>query len=163
MEFVQYPKCKAETTLMILGLTKKFQERLDSKKEDQILKEDPPMSGRFNIGENITNVFEKLESFLKTKTVVGEPMQVGEIILVPFIEFTFGLGTSGGSGIEQKSNQDLGGGTCSGGRISPTAVLVIKSDQVELLPIEKSGGLEKLIDMVPEIVDKVKDPKCSEK
>jgi len=35
MEFVQYPKCKAETTLMILGLTKKFQERPDSKKEDQ--------------------------------------------------------------------------------------------------------------------------------
>jgi len=120
------------------------------------------MSDSFNIGENITNIFEKLESFLKTKTVVGEPMQVGEIILVPFIDFTFGLGTSGGSGIEQKSNQGSGGGACSGGRISPTAVLVIRGDQVELLPIEKSGGLEKLIDMVPEIVNKVKDQKCSE-
>jgi len=120
------------------------------------------MPDSFNISENINNIFDKLESFLKTKTVVGEPIQVGDITLVPFIDICFGLGTGGGTGTEQKGNQGTGGGAGSGGRVSPSAVLVIKGDQVELLPIKKAGGLEKLIDMVPDIVEKVKDSKCCE-
>ena len=112
------------------------------------------MSDNFNISENINNIFEKLESFLKTKTVVGEPMKIGDVTIVPFIDISFGLGTGGGSGIEEKGNQGSGGGAGSGGKISPTAILVIKGDQVELLPIKKAGGLDKLIEMVPYIIEK---------
>ena len=112
------------------------------------------MSDNFNISENINNIFEKLESFLKTKTVVGEPMKIGDVTIVPFIDISFGLGTGGGSGIEEKGNQGSGGGAGSGGKISPTAILVIKGDQVELLPIKKAGRLDKLIEMVPYIIEK---------
>lgn len=115
------------------------------------------MSDSFSIGENINNLFEKLESFIKTKTVVGEPMQIGEVTIVPFIDISFGVGTGGGSGTEEKGNQGTGGGAGSGGKVSPTAVLVIKGDQVELMPIKKSGSLEKLIEMVPGIIEKAKD------
>ncbi|MGI6451154.1 MAG: GerW family sporulation protein [Desulfitobacteriia bacterium] len=122
------------------------------------------MCDNFSISENINNIFDKLESFLKTKTVVGEPLQIGAITIVPFVDISFGLGTGGGSGIEEKGNKGSGGGAGSGGRISPTAVLVIKEGQVELLPIKKGGGLEKLLEMVPDIVEKVKEKeqKCSE-
>lgn len=120
------------------------------------------MSDNFNINENINNIFDKLESFLKTKTVVGEPMQVGGVTLVPFIDISFGLGTGGGNGTEEKGNTGAGGAAGSGGKISATAVLVIKDGQVEMLPIKKSGGLDRLIEMVPGIVDKVKEQKCSE-
>ncbi len=55
------------------------------------------------------------------------------------------------------------GGACTGAKIAPAAILVIKGDQVELLPIKKTGGLAKLIDMIPEIVEKVNEHhKCSE-
>jgi uncharacterized spore protein YtfJ len=117
------------------------------------------MSDSFNISENINNIFDKLESFLKTKTVVGEPMQVGDVTLVPFIDISFGLGTGGGSGTEEKGNQGSGGGAGSGGKISANAVLVIKDGQVELLPIKKTGGLDRLIDMVPGVMEKVKEQK----
>ena len=122
------------------------------------------MPDSFNISENINNIFDKLESFLKTKTVVGEAMQIGDVTIVPFIDISFGLGTGGGSGVEEKGNQGTGGGAGSGGKISPTAVLVIKGDKVELLPIKKSGGLDKLIDMVPDIVAKANEHhnKCCE-
>ena len=122
------------------------------------------MSDSFNISENINNIFDKLESFLKTKTVVGEPMQIGEVTIVPFIDISFGLGTGGGSGVEEKGNQGSGGGAGSGGKISPTAILVIKGDKIELLPIKKAGGLDKLIDMVPDIVAKANEHhnKCCE-
>lgn len=112
------------------------------------------MSDNYSINESINNIFDKLESFLKTKTVVGEPMKIGDVTIVPFIDISFGLGTGGGSGIEDKGNKGSGGGAGSGGKISPTAILVIKGDQIELLPIKKSGGLDKLIEMVPNIIEK---------
>lgn len=109
--------------------------------------------------ENIDAIFEKLESFLKTKTVVGEPIQVGETTIIPFIDIAFGLGTGGGGGKDEKGNDGTGSGAGAGAKISATAILVIKGDQVELLPIKKAGGLEKLLDMVPEIIEKVNEHK----
>lgn len=112
-----------------------------------------------NTKENIDAIFEKLENFLKSKTVIGEPIKVGETTIIPFIDITFGLGTGGGGGKDEKGNDGTGSGAGAGAKISATAVLVIKGDQVELLPIKKAGGLEKLLDMVPEIVNKVKEQK----
>jgi uncharacterized spore protein YtfJ len=108
----------------------------------------------FNIKDNVNNIFEKLQNFMKTETVVGEPIQVGELTIVPFIEINFGLGTGGGSGADKEAKGD-GGGLGSGGKISVSSVLVINGDHVEMMPIKKSSSLDKLIEMVPGIVDKV--------
>lgn len=113
----------------------------------------------FDFKENIGTIFDKLENFLKTKTVVGEPITIGETILVPFINISFGLGSGGGTGNDDKGMGGSGGGGGTGARISPTAVLVIQGDKVELLPIKKSGGLDKLMDMVPGIIEKVQEKK----
>ena len=109
----------------------------------------------FDCSDSINLIFEKLENFFKTKTVVGEPIQIGETTLVPFISGVFGMGSGGGSENEDKGSSAGGGGAGSGAKISPTAVLVIQGNKVELLPIKKSGGLDKLIDMVPGIIDKI--------
>ncbi len=115
------------------------------------------MSDNFNVNESISNIFARLEEFIKTKTVVGEPIQIGEVTIVPFVDISFAVGTGGGSGTEEKGNQGTGGGAGSGGKVSPTAVLIIKGDKVELLPINKSANLERLIQIVPDIVEKIKD------
>ena len=60
------------------------------------------MSDNFSTNENINSLFEKLESFLQSKTVVGEPLNVGETTIIPFIDISFGLGTGGGSGTDEK-------------------------------------------------------------
>ncbi len=120
------------------------------------------MSDDFSISENINNIFEKLESFVKTNTVVGEPMSVGDTTIIPFIDICFGLGTGGGDGTDDKGSKGTGGGAGSGAKISPTAILVIKGDRIEILPIKKAGSLEKLIDMVPDLVKKVKEQKNDE-
>lgn len=120
------------------------------------------MQNTFSVNENINLIFEKLESFLKTKTVVGEPLTVGDTTIIPFINLSFGLGSGGGNGGDEKCGNGSGGGGGAGAKVSPTAILVIRGDQVELLPIKKTGGLDKLLDMVPDIVDKIKDKKCCE-
>lgn len=121
------------------------------------------MQNNFSVNENINLLFEKLESFLKTKTVVGEPIKISEnTTIIPFVNISFGLGSGGGDGVDERGSKGIGGGAGTGGRIAPTAVLVVTGDKYELLPIHKSGGLDKLVEMVPEVLDKLKGEKCCE-
>jgi uncharacterized spore protein YtfJ len=121
------------------------------------------MANNINFSENMSVIFDKLENFLKTKTVVGEPIKIGDTTIVPFINLSFGLGMGGGTGTDEKGmgGDGIGGGT--GAKISPTAVLVIQGDKVELLPLKKTGGLDKLLDMVPGIIEKINVKKEEEK
>lgn len=112
-----------------------------------------------NVSENAKALFESLENFLTSKTVVGEPIQIGEITLIPMINIAFGLGTGGGDGTDLKGDKGSGLGGGVGAKASPTAMIVVKGDSVEILPIKSSNGLEKIIDMVPEILSKVKGAK----
>jgi len=98
----------------------------------------------------LDSMYGKLDNFLKTETVVGEPIIVGEVKLIPIITASFGLG--GGFGEESENGGGGGGGL--GCKISPDAILVVKDDNVEMLPIKSKNSLEKLFEKVPEIVDK---------
>ena len=112
-----------------------------------------------NMKENLETLFEKLENFFRTETVVGKPMNVGDITIIPIIEVSFGLGTGGGSGKDNKGNDGTGGGTGAGGKITPNSVLVIQGDQVSVMVLKDKGSLAKIVEMVPDIVNKIKkDP-----
>ncbi|MFZ7104830.1 MAG: GerW family sporulation protein [Peptococcaceae bacterium] len=105
--------------------------------------------------ENIHSLFEKLQSFFRTETVVGDPIQVGTITLVPIISVSFGAGSGSGVGKDNKGNDGSGGGAGAGGKITPNAILVIKNDEVSVIQLNSKNSLEKIIDLVPEIMAKV--------
>ncbi|PTX17460.1 Uncharacterized spore protein YtfJ [Halanaerobium congolense] len=96
-------------------------------------------------------MYEKLDHFLKTETVVGEAIDVGEIKLIPIITASFGLG----GGIGEEENKAGGGGGGVGCKISPDAILVVRGAEVEMLPVKNKGSLEKLIEKVPDLIDKI--------
>ncbi|HZX45862.1 MAG TPA: spore germination protein GerW family protein, partial [Clostridia bacterium] len=77
---------------------------------------------------NLKTIFQEMEEFLTTKAVVGEPIEVGGITLIPVINVTFGMGTGGGSGegAKDSTSQKGGAGAGLGAKISPTAVIAIK-------------------------------------
>lgn len=102
-----------------------------------------------NTQKILDTMYERLDKFLKTETVVGEPITVGDIKLIPIITASFGLG--GGFGEERDKNSGGGGGGL-GCKISPDAILVVKDGNVELVPVKKKASLEKLIDKVPELL-----------
>lgn len=114
--------------------------------------------------ENTKNILEsmysKLDNFLKTETVVGEPITVDSVKLIPIITASFGLG--GGFG-EEGENKNAGGGGGLGCKLTADAILVIKDNNVELIPVKKKGSLDKLIEKVPELVDKLENLKNKEK
>lgn len=114
------------------------------------------------VKENLDTLFSNLEKFLKTETVIGEPIVVGETTLVPIISVTFGCGTGGGTGKDNKGMDGTGSGLGAGARVSPNAILVIKKDEVTMLPVKSKNNLDALINMVPEIMLKVKGKKAGE-
>lgn len=106
--------------------------------------------------ENFEALFGNLEKFIKTETVVGEPIIVGEVTLIPIIGVTFGCATGGGDGQSDKGLAGSGVGGGGGARIMPNAIIVIKKDEVSVLELKGKNNLENLINMMPEIVSGVK-------
>ncbi len=111
----------------------------------------------FNYKENMDAMFERFESFLKEKTVIGEAIQLGDVTMIPAVTISFGMGNGGGDGTDPsgKGGSGTGSGGGFGAKISPTAMIVVKNGEVEVLPISKGHAFEKLIEMVPDIMDKV--------
>ena len=114
------------------------------------------------VKENIDTLFSNLEKFLKTETVIGDPIVIGETTLVPIISVSFGCGTGGGTGKDNKGMDGTGSGLGAGARVSPNAILVIKNDEVTMLPVKGKSNLDALVNMVPEIVSKIKCKKEDE-
>ncbi len=109
------------------------------------------------------NMFNKLDNFLKTETVIGNPFTVGAVTLVPIVTVSFGLGGGLGGGKDNKGNDGNGGGGGVGARIAPNAILVIKNDEVSVLPLRNQGSLEKILEMVPELVTRLDCCKSGDK
>lgn len=107
---------------------------------------------------NFSNVIESLmkgmNAVLSTKTVVGEATQIGDTIILPLVDVTFGVG-AGASSAEKKN----GGGGGFSAKMSPSAVLVIKNGTTKLVNIKNQDTITKVIDMIPDIVDKFTAPK----
>ena len=118
--------------------------------------------GNNSIKESLDSVFTNLEKFIKTETVIGEPIVVGEVTLVPIISVMFGCGAGGGTGGDNKGMTGDGSGGGGGARISPNAILVIKKDEVTMLPVKGKNNLDNLINMVPDIVSKINIKKDKE-
>lgn len=99
--------------------------------------------------ETVDSLFQGMDGFLSTKTVVGEAIHIGDTIILPLVNLTFGVGA--GSFRDEKKN-NCGGGM--GGKMSPSAVLVIRNGSTRLINVYSNTGIEKLLDMVPDFVDK---------
>ncbi|MBC2580497.1 spore germination protein GerW family protein [Clostridium sp. DJ247] len=115
------------------------------------------MADNVSIAENIDALFSKLEKFLRSDTVVGHPISVGETTLVPIVTITFGCGTGTGSGSGGDNNgiDGSGSGLGAGARVTPNAILVIRNNEVTMLPVKGKNNLSNLVEMVPEILSKL--------
>ena len=102
-----------------------------------------------DFGSVVESLMKGMEGFLSTKTVVGEATTIGDVIILPLVDVTFGVGA--GATAKDKSN---GGGGGMSGKMSPSAVLVIKDGQTKLVNIKNQDAITKLIDMVPDLFDR---------
>ncbi|MCR5106128.1 MAG: sporulation protein [Eubacterium sp.] len=110
------------------------------------------MANGNDFNSTINSLFKGMDAFLTSKSVVGEPIVVGETTIIPLCDVNFGVG-AGAYG--SKRSDSAGGGM--GGKLSPTSIIVIKDGYAQILNLhEDAGALGKIIDMLPGVTDKIK-------
>ncbi len=97
-----------------------------------------------------------MDTVLSTKTVVGEATQVGDTIILPLVDVSFGVGAGAGANGEKHSSSGAGG---LGGKMTPSAVIVIKDGSTKLVNIKNQDVVTKVLDMIPDLVEKFTKPK----
>ena len=103
-----------------------------------------------DFNETVASLFKGMDSFLSAKTVVGEAVHVNDTIILPLVDVLFGVGAGAFAG-DKKNN--AGGGM--GGKMSPSAVLVIQNGATKLVNIKNQDTVTKILDMVPDVVDRI--------
>ena len=112
-----------------------------------------------NFRSTVESLFKGMDSFISSKTVVGDAIHIGETIILPLVDVSFGVGAGSGSNGQKNSTSGAGG---MGGKMTPSAVLVIKDNAVKLVNIKNQDAVTKVLDMIPDLVDKFTKPKKKE-
>lgn len=110
-----------------------------------------------NFNSTVESLFKGMDSFITTKTVVGDAINIGDTIILPLVDVSFGV--AAGAFMQEKKNNGAGG---LGGKIQPSAVLVIQDGQTKLVNIKNQDGMTKILDMVPDLVNKFTSGKDDE-
>jgi len=103
-----------------------------------------------NCSSIIDSLLKGMDSLVSSKTVVGEPTKIGDTIILPLVDISFGVG----AGASENPGNNGGGGALTG-KITPSAVLVIKDGNARLVNIKNQDAVTKILDLVPEVVDKI--------
>lgn len=107
-----------------------------------------------NFSGVIDSLMDGMYSVLSTKTVVGEATQIGDTIILPLVDVSFGVGA--GATAADKKNGGAGGFS---GKLTPSAVLVIKNGSTKLVNIKNQDTVTKILDLIPDVIDKITSPK----
>ncbi len=112
---------------------------------------------------NISNIMgvtmDKIRSVIDSETIIGDPIVVNDITIIPVSKVSFGM-ASGGSEFpsKQSSATMFGGGGGAGATVTPVVFLVVKGNEVKVLNAnETATPIEKAVNAVPTVVEKISE------
>ena len=101
-------------------------------------------------------LFKGMDHFVTTKTVVGEAVKIDATIILPLVDVTCGM--AAGAFSQPSKNNGAGGMSA---KMSPSAILVIQNGVTKLVNIKHQDAVTKIIDMVPDFVNRFTSGKDS--
>lgn len=105
--------------------------------------------------ESMNNLLNQLDGFLSTKSVIGEPMTLEDgTVMIPIVDVSFGCAAGAGDKRVEKEGKDFVGGGL-GAKMSASAVLMVKDGQTRMINIKNQDAINRALDMVPEVVDRI--------
>lgn len=117
----------------------------------------------------MTTAMSSIQDMIDVNTIIGEPIETSNnIVIIPISKVSFGFAAGGsefkGETIDEYSKKDkeeeiqyrlpFGGGSGAGVTINPIAFLVIQPNNVKLMPVNHSSSLDKLLDYIPDLIEK---------
>ena len=104
-----------------------------------------------NFKETVASLLEGMDQYFTTKTVVGEAIKTDNGVVIPLVDVSFGIGAGA---FEQDKKNSGGGGI--GAKMTPSALLVINNGQTRLINVKNQDSITKILDMVPDVLDRFK-------
>ncbi len=105
---------------------------------------------------------DSLKSMVDVNTVIGDPVETQDgTVIVPVSRVTFGFAAGGSEFVpahEREPGHDhpFGGGSGAGVSVSPVGFLVVSKDQVRMLPVDGGQPVHRIIDLAPQLIDKLR-------
>ena len=105
-------------------------------------------------------LFQGMDAVVSSKTVVGDAIHINDTIILPLVDVSFGIGA--GAFSADKKEKGMGG---IGGKMSPSAVIVIQGGKTKLVNVKNQDTITKILDMVPDVVERFsgKEERMTEK
>lgn len=105
-----------------------------------------------NFNSVVDSLMKGMDGFLSTKTVVGDATNIGDTIIVPLVDVSFGVQAGCLHGDKNK-----GGAGALNGKMTPSAILVISNGHSKLVNIKNQDSVTKILDMIPDLVDRFQE------
>ena len=117
----------------------------------------------------MVTAMNSIQDMIDVNTIIGEPIETSNnIVIIPISKVSFGFAAGGsefkGETIDEYTKRDkeeaiqyrlpFGGGSGAGVTINPIAFLVIQSNNVKLMPVNHTSSLDKLLDYMPDLIEK---------
>ena len=117
------------------------------------------------MSQNLPNMLEstiaKIREMVDVNSVVGEPIVVGDgVMIIPVSKVSIGFGGGGSDYVSKNANKQenpFGGGAGGGVSVTPIAFLIVKEGNVRMLPVATPANTtaDRLVEMIPDTLDKV--------
>lgn len=114
--------------------------------------------------EFLKTTVDELEKLVSTKNIIGDPIPMGERIVIPVASYGFGFGGGYVKGTDMMKGE--GGGSGAGAGITPIALIIIDStvqgrDGIQVHMLNKKSEVSELIStvstsLVPQILEAIK-------
>ncbi len=111
------------------------------------------------IGSLMDTTMEKIKEMVDVNTIVGEPITSPDgTLIIPVSKVSYGFAAGGSDLPTKKENKDcFGGGSGAGVTIQPVAFLTVYQGDVRLVSVDQEEGTaDKLVNMIPDVLKKVK-------
>lgn len=106
---------------------------------------------------DMETLVSQLENLISSKLIVGESIVIGSTTIIPIVTASVGFGLGSGEGTDHKNEGGKGSGGGGGLKLVPSALLIVQGDQVQVYSLaQQKGCLDKLAELIPEIIDKCK-------
>ena len=100
--------------------------------------------------DTVETLFKGMDSFISTKTVVGDPIEAGGAIIIPLVDVSCGMG----AGAFANSSKEAGGMSA---KMSPVAILIVQNGITKLVNVKNQDILAKISDEVENLANKMSE------
>ena len=110
-----------------------------------------------NLPNMLQDTISKIREMMSVNDVVGEPIVVGDVTIVPISKVSVGFGGGGADNAKAANKDAFGGGMGGGVKVQPICFLVVKDGNVRMMPVPvpANSTADRILEMVPDTLDKI--------